>query len=631
MARKPAPDVLAYEISSRVAQHASLKPPRRERGAPGSRPLRIYTLDPSVSDRVGGVATVQVPYEKLDPGPVGALFRVECGGAPRPLQATALDLDRADVLISSGLTPTPANGQFHLQMVYAVCTLTYAAFKRALGRNIGWATPLPADGPHRLTLRPFGFRGANAGYSRETGDISFGYFEAGREAAGFTVPKGLICSALSHDVIVHETTHALLDGLRSSFLQPSNVDVLAFHEGFADLVALFLHFTYADVVEQAIRESRGNFKRGSMLTDLAREFGYARSKDKRAGALRSGVDVDGVAAFDSDVLPSDDKGPQRYDATLEPHALGSVLVSAVFEAFATIVRRKTERYFRIAGLDPQAPGGAPLSDALVKALAQEASDVAGRFLDICIRGVDYCPPADMELGEYLRALITADGDLEQRDKWGFREALMRSFRRRHIFPDNVRFMTEDAVRWQPPESDVCIPELAFRNLRFDGEPGQPADAAELERQAHALGKFVTDARHARGFGLVAPSAPLPKNVLQASPAMVQSLRVARRVAPDGRVMFDLIGEVTQTCTIKRGGDMFEMCGGATVVIDPEGEVRYKIYKRVDGGNRQSRQHTAMRGPLKALWKKSQDKVWKAESETEVLRLLHFAAAGRKRG
>ena len=25
---------------------------------------------------------------------------------------------------------------------------------------------------------------------------------------------------------------------------------------------------------------------------------------------------------------------------------------------------------------------------------------------------------------------------------------MRSFRRREIFPDHVRFMTEDAVRWQ---------------------------------------------------------------------------------------------------------------------------------------------------------------------------------------
>ena len=47
---------------------------------------------------------------------------------------------------------------------------------------------------------------------------------------------------------------------------------------------------------------------------------------------------------------------KRYDPTLEPHALGSVLVSAVFEAFVTVARRKTERLFRIAGMDPRRLG-----------------------------------------------------------------------------------------------------------------------------------------------------------------------------------------------------------------------------------------------------------------------------------
>ena len=127
-------------------------------------------------------------------------------------------------------------------------------------------------------------------------------------------------------------------------------------------------------------------------------------------------------------------GPPSTNPRLEPHALGSVLVSAVFEAFATIVRRKVDRLFRIAGVDPRFTGGVALSDALVQAIAQEASEVAGQFLNLCIRAVDYCPPADMELGEALRALITADAEIEKRDKWGYREALMRSFRRREIFP-----------------------------------------------------------------------------------------------------------------------------------------------------------------------------------------------------
>ena len=36
--------------------------------------------------------------------------------------------------------------------------------------------------------------------------------------------------------------------------------------------------------------------------------------------------------------------------------------------------------------------------------------------------------ADLEVGEYLRAMITADAEMERSDKYGFREALMRSFR-----------------------------------------------------------------------------------------------------------------------------------------------------------------------------------------------------------
>ncbi len=606
---KRAPKQEAFEISERVARQALVRPYERAPSAPLFRPLRIYTLDPSVSGRMGGIATVLVPYEKLERGPTGSLFRIIPDGAPDPLRADALDLDDPMLLLSSGISPSPANGLFHLQMVYAVCSLTYAAFRKALGREIAWATTPTGDGPLRLAVRPFGFEGSNAGYSREAGDLSFGYFSAGDHAAGFTLRGGLIATSLSHDIVAHETTHALLDGLRSSFMDPSNVDVPAFHEAFSDLVALFLHFTYAEVVERGIRESRGAFGRGMLLTDLAREFGYARSRAGSADALRSGVDVEGVAAFDSDSLPQPDgtpgaAPPSVYDPKLEPHALGSVLVSAVFEAFATIVRRKTERYFRIAGVDPQNAGGAPLGDALIAALAQEASDVAGQFLSICIRAIDYCPPADMELGEYLRAMITADADMEKTDKWGFREALMRSFRRREIFPQHVRFMTEDAVRWAPPDEALRIGALAFRNLKFDGDPARPADVRELLRQATALGRFVTDPRNAPAFHIVAPGAPLPEGMTQASPPSVQSIRVARRAAPDGRVVFDLVAEVTQSCTVVHKGTYFDMTGGCTLIVDPQGAVRYVIYKRLDSGERRERQHDAIKGPLAGFWRKS---------------------------
>jgi hypothetical protein len=196
---------------------------------------------------------------------------------------------------------------------------------------------------------------------------------------------------------------------------------------------------------------------------------------------------------------------------------------------------------------------------------------------------------------------------------------MRSFRRRHIFPDHVHFMTEDAVRWQPTGASLRIKGLAFRELKFEGDPGQPANADELVRQAHALGRFVTHPKYAEYFRLVSPSAPLPKGVVQASPPLVQSIRVTRRAAPDGRVVFDLVAEVTQSCTVNRQGELFDMCGGCTVVVDPEGVVRYSIFKKLDSENRRARQHAAIRGPLKRYWKKTGRRF---ELQPHVLRRLH---------
>jgi hypothetical protein len=617
---KSASETTAFEISPRVARQALVRRYQRERDAPLTRALRIYTLDPSVSDRIGGVATVLVPYEKLEPGPIGSLFKVVTDGAPKLLRSQPLDLDEPYILLSSGLVPSPANGKFHPQMVYAVCSLTYAAFRRALGRDIAWAMdPESKKEPLRLVVRPFGVRAANAGYSRETGDLSFGYFTVRSKRAGFTLRNGIICTSLSHDVIAHETTHALLDGLRSAFLVPTNIDVPAFHEAFADIVALFLHFTYPEVVERAISEWRNGSQSITVLSDLAREFGYARSKSGRARALRSGIDVEGIAAFDSDLLPSNEQALKRYDPNLEPHALGSVLVSAVFEAFVTVVKRKIERYFRIAGVDPKMLGQVPLSEPLIKAIAQEASKVAGQFLNVCIRAVDYCPPTDMEFGEYLRALITADGDLEREDRWGFREAFMRSFRRREIFPDHVHFMTEDAVRWQSPEATLCIPELAFAQLRFEGEPSRPASAKEMMRQANAIGRFITKPANARHFFVIPPGTPLPKQIQQASPPTVESVRVARRVTPYGGVVFDLIAEITQSCTVNVAGDIFDMNGGCTVVLDPQGEVRYAISKRFTTEDRRNRQRDALRGPLKDFWAKSRGRY---TQKPDILRRIH---------
>ena len=49
----------------------------------------------------------------------------------------------------------------------------------------------------------------------------------------------------------------------------------AFHEAFADVVALFQHFSYPAVLESQIRRTRGDLYTESLLGQLAQQFGRA--------------------------------------------------------------------------------------------------------------------------------------------------------------------------------------------------------------------------------------------------------------------------------------------------------------------------------------------------------------------
>ena len=149
--------------------------------APLFRPLRIYTLDPSVSDRLGGVATVQVPYEKLEAGPVGV-------AVPDPLRRRAGGRCVADRARSRRAAPAAVERTCRRRRRTAASTCRWStpsaasptprSSARSAARSPGRFRPRPTA-RSRLVVRPF-VPGANAGYSREAGDLSFGYFKAGR-------------------------------------------------------------------------------------------------------------------------------------------------------------------------------------------------------------------------------------------------------------------------------------------------------------------------------------------------------------------------------------------------------------------------------------------------------------------
>lgn len=593
-----------YTIGQGILRPAMV-PHEHRVGEPLYRPLRIYTVDPNLARLEGAITTVNVAYEPLQPGPRGAVFEV-AGSDDAATAVHLADLDDYRVLIADGYEPSPSDPRFHHQMVYAVCSNVYSAFRAALGRVPGWSFGCP-DAPGRLVLRPHFGQARNAWYEKggDQGEVRFGYFPASDQPTDRSLPGGYVFTCLSHDVIVHEVTHALLDGMRARFIEATNPDVLAFHEAFADLVAIFQRFSYPEVVLSAIRRSRGALQQSELLTQIASQFGHTTGCH---GPLRTAME----------------QGPLRqYREQLEPHALGSVLVSAIFEAFTTVFHRKTERLVRLAtgGTGVLPPGELP-HDLQVQ-LAAKASRLASQFQSLCIRAIDYCPPTGLMFGEYLRAMITGDYDLVPDDPWDYRGALIDAFWRRRIYPPAAQHMSQDALLWKPPRCELPpLPGLAFGALRFRGDPAHAADTRELRRQASELGRYVTHPDRLAEFGLVAPDDPRLGGGDSVGLPKVESVRSARRAGPNGQIVFDLVAEITQAMRVSPGdeGPGFTHHGGSTVILSPLGEVRYVVVKSVLGAGRMARRRDFLASELaQRYWERRGDLLAPREG---VFRLLH---------
>jgi hypothetical protein len=551
-----------YTLGEGLKRADRVAPYERERGDPIYRPMRIFTRDPATTLRRGSVTLINLPYEPLRPGPEGSLLRVEDGNS-------SLDLEDRAVLIVNGVKPSETDPRFRGQMTYAVCSAVYASFRSALGRSIAWGFSSGdiGSGPLKLTIRPAAFKGQNAYYKKQDGTLNFGYYKGDkRETIGNNLPGGEFYTCLSHDIVAHEMTHALLDGLRANFTIPCGRDVLAFHEAFADMVAIFQKFSYKGVLRTAIQQAGPNLAKSAVLTNIAEQFGQTTTGQT---CLRSAIDV-----------PEPGQPPRLYGHETEPHALGSILVSAVFDAFTTVFQRKVQTLLRLAtnGSGILSPG--ELSADLVDVLAKSASHLASQFLSILIRAIDYCPPVDIRFGDFLRAMITADYDLVPDDPFAYREAFIDAFRRRAIFPVNVDSLSEDSLVWRPPREPIGeITQLNFANLRFRGDPQNAAGAKELLRQARCLGDAICSQSILREFGLISQEEAARLGLTVDLPC-IHSVRSSRRIGPDGQVVFDLVAEVTQSQIVLREAKRIPFYGGSTIILGPSGEVRYVISKSV---------------------------------------------------
>jgi hypothetical protein len=588
---------------------------------PASRRLRIFATDPGASLELNTAfineATVEVPWEAtrssdnlVTPGPVGEYLEVVDVDPASARVYDPVDLNNSYLLAQDGLSPSEGNPQFHQQMVYAVAMRTIRNFEIALGRRALWAereVPVAAndekaeaDGParttrafvRRLRLYPHALREANAYYSPDKRALLFGYFPAEN-----AIESGqIVFTALSHDVVAHETTHALLDGIHRYYQQATNVDVPAFHEAFADIVAIFQHFTFPELLQYEIQRSRGDLKgQGDLMANLAKQFGQAVGQIGQRGALRSAIGT----------KPSRDE----YANAQEPHERGRVLLAAVFDAFLAIYNRRTEDLLRLAsgGSGILQPGA--LHPDLVGRLAEAATKSAQHVLKLSIRALDYMPPVDPRFGDFLRALITADSDLVPNDRFGYRVAFIEAFGARGIPADGVRTLSPESLRWQTLQPEVQpqgLGDFIRKNIDLGWDVrGDRQTAWQAARgNAALLHEWLADPANfsdeqARAFGLNRALPPnsgpdnFPHRDAHKRPRFeVHSVRPARRLTEDGEMRTDIIAVITQRRTLATEGNPdAEFRGGCTLVLDRrEGvsPVRYCITVPVSSTNRAQR-------------------------------------------
>lgn len=576
------------------------------------RHLRGYAIDPSLAQRLetAPVSRIEfkIPWEPLEPGPVGEYLEVIDLDSAAGCLYEPVNLDDPFVLAQDGLPPSEGTPQFHQQMVYAVAQLTIQNFERALGRRTLWS-PGPSPDPNeplddshfvpRLRIHPHALRESNAYYSPAKKALLFGYFPAPEEPGIAHIPGNMVFTCLSHDIVAHETTHALLDGLHRGLSRPTNPDMLAFHEAFADIVALFQHFTFRDILRHQIARTRGDIaSQETVLGQLAGQFG-------RATGARSAL-RDAIGHFDENTgrwVPRR-ADPTEYARTFEPHLRGSILVAAIFDAFLTIYNGRIADLLRLStGGSGILPSGAIHPD-LVERLAQEAAKSANHVLDMCVRALDYCPPVDLTFGEYLRALITADADLVPDDDRNYRVAFADAFRRRGIFPRDVRSLSAENLVWRSRDRDTHQPspglveilgglrEFAHQQL-YAADREQMfrlarAARAKLQRQLRNYFENQKERTHDGAFlGLNVPGQSF----------QVHAMHFAARVSPDGDLLLQAIVQLKQAARLMEnasdalpGENLFE--GGCTLIIDLEGaapDIKYCIRKPVDSVTRRERQ------------------------------------------
>lgn len=336
---------------------------------------------PTLRDRLalgGERVTLKVipQHPRTTPNPIDVTVKGPLHAGPVGPDLAVFDYDRERDRVHPPATPGSSGGfpdydlddpRFHQLNAYAIAAGAIDLAEFELGRLLDWGF----DG-NRLIVLPHAGYLANAFYEEDTHSLQFYSFRQADDSIYHT--------SLVHDIVAHETGHALLDAVRDRYTEGNHRETAAIHEAVGDLAAVFAAFSHRVVREQFLASAGRTLRGPNMVASIAEDFETS---------------ADGALALRDLAAPVD---PGLFDQTTDPHVLSLQLTGAIWEALI--------RMYEVN---------------LTRVDAEPAFKLARTALQrMVVRALDYLPPADATFAEFASAIYRADRFANPTDDHGYR-------------------------------------------------------------------------------------------------------------------------------------------------------------------------------------------------------------------
>lgn len=340
--------------------------------------VRICLQDPSFIRNKSqlGINVIEVGWEPgLTDGPTSARISVEddyttkSGTEQQPL--AKWHEKKSCFMDSEGkpLDPRLNNPQFRQVNAWAIAKriLEFYEDPSVLGRSVPWGF-----NGNRLIIKPHAMdKLTETYYNTASKSLEFGFSDT-------------VFACLSHDIVAHETGHAVLDGIRPFFYDSWTLETAAFHEFIADLTAImsalrhnYVRNIFTDFLEKNLPEQ-------AFLARIGEEFGHAIDKTRNFVRTAENKDtMENVRKWEKECPP---------DAA---HNSSQVLTGLIYDLLLKLYqgyRRKNK---------PRAA----------------AWYTTRRLFQMALQPLDFLPPVDVTFSDYVEAFLFRDKVLFPEYRW----------------------------------------------------------------------------------------------------------------------------------------------------------------------------------------------------------------------